>query len=106
MEEPVELKNVRYQHTDYDAALAEDEGSETAVATAPKPEPFVRRGQKVGRNDPCRAARERSTSNVMAASKPDRGRRSVFHRLGLTGNIRTRSLSLIARGSQPLASFC
>ncbi len=55
VEEPVELKNVRYQHTDYDAALAdeEEEGSDTEVATAPKPEPFVRRGQKIGRNDPC-----------------------------------------------------
>jgi preprotein translocase subunit SecA len=53
VEEPVELQNVRYQHTDYDAALAEEDGADTAVATAPKPEPFVRRGEKIGRNDPC-----------------------------------------------------
>jgi preprotein translocase subunit SecA len=53
-EEPVELKNVRYQHTDYEAALAEEDGGgETEVATAPKPQPFVRQGGKVGRNDPC-----------------------------------------------------
>ena len=52
VEEPVELKNVRYQHTDYDAALAEEEG-DTQVATALKPQPFVRQGGKVGRNDPC-----------------------------------------------------
>ena len=54
VEEPVELKNVRYQHTDYDAALAEEEeGADTEVATAPKPQPFVRQGEKIGRNDPC-----------------------------------------------------
>jgi preprotein translocase subunit SecA len=54
VEEPVELKNVRYQHTDYDAALAEEEGDgDTEVATAAKPQPFVRQGGKVGRNDPC-----------------------------------------------------
>ena len=53
VEEPVELKNVQYQHTDYDAAQAEEEGGDTEVATAPKPQPFVRGGQKVGRNDPC-----------------------------------------------------
>ena len=54
VEEPVELKNVRYQHTDYDAALAEEEGGgDTEVATAAKPQPFVRQGGKVGRNDPC-----------------------------------------------------
>jgi len=55
VEEPVELKNVQYQHTDYDAAQAEEEGADTevATATAPKPQPFVRGGQKVGRNDPC-----------------------------------------------------
>ena len=36
VEEPVELKNVRHQHTDYDAALAdEEEGADAEVATAP-----------------------------------------------------------------------
>ena len=49
----VNLKNVRYQHTDYEAALAEEEGADTEVATAPKPQPFVRQGGKIGRNDPC-----------------------------------------------------
>jgi preprotein translocase subunit SecA len=53
VEEPVELKNVQYQHTDYDAAQAEEEEGDTEVAIAPKPQPFVRGGQKVGRNDPC-----------------------------------------------------
>jgi preprotein translocase subunit SecA len=49
--------NVRYQHADYDEALAAaamagpgDNGGDVAVATAP---PFVRAGEKVGRNDPC-----------------------------------------------------
>ena len=31
----------------------EAEGADAAVATAPKPQPFVRQGEKVGRNDPC-----------------------------------------------------
>jgi preprotein translocase subunit SecA len=57
------MSNVRYQHADYDEALAEATADASsgraaagvageagaAVATAP----FVRAGQKVGRNDPC-----------------------------------------------------
>src|SRR4051794_5172120 len=57
VEEPVELHNVSYQHAEYDSALApeaeEEQGAEAAVATAPKAQPFVRQGGKVGRNDPC-----------------------------------------------------
>jgi hypothetical protein len=49
--EPVNLVNVRYQHADYEEALAE-EGAH-AEAGAPKARPFVRQGQKVGRNEPC-----------------------------------------------------
>jgi preprotein translocase subunit SecA len=49
-EEPVEVQNVRYQHADYEEALAEGADAE---AEAPKAQPFVRQGQKVGRNDPC-----------------------------------------------------
>ncbi len=44
--EQVELKNVQYQHADHDEAL-ERANAETKV------QPFVRSGQKVGRNDPC-----------------------------------------------------
>ena len=44
--EPVALKNVQYQHADYDEAL------EKANADA-KVQPFTRGGEKVGRNDPC-----------------------------------------------------
>lgn len=44
--EPVALKNVQYQHADYDEAL------EKANADA-KGQPFTRGGEKVGRNDPC-----------------------------------------------------
>ena len=46
------VSNVQYQHADYDQALGTngDGGGDTAVAVAP---PFVRAGQKVGRNDPC-----------------------------------------------------
>ena len=50
VEEAPAMSNVRYQHADYDEALA-------AVADAPRvaasPPPFTRAGQKVGRNDPC-----------------------------------------------------
>ncbi len=47
--------NVRYQHADYEEALAsagagDGNGGDVAVAAAP---PFVRAGEKVGRNDPC-----------------------------------------------------
>ena len=47
-EERTEMTNVRYQHTDYDAALKNDQPNE-----ADKSQPFVRPGQKVGRNEPC-----------------------------------------------------
>ncbi|HET9340549.1 MAG TPA: preprotein translocase subunit SecA [Casimicrobiaceae bacterium] len=52
VEEPEPVSNVRYQHADYEEALAAapaDEGGATAVAA----QPFVRAGEKVGRNDPC-----------------------------------------------------
>jgi preprotein translocase subunit SecA len=44
VEKPTELENVKYQHTDYDEALANQDQD---VA------PFEREGIKVGRNDPC-----------------------------------------------------
>jgi preprotein translocase subunit SecA len=54
VEEPVEVSNVRYQHADYEEALAEAEAEDVeAQGGAPKARPFVRQGQKVGRNDPC-----------------------------------------------------
>jgi preprotein translocase subunit SecA len=48
IEEPAPVSNVRYQHADYDEALA-------AAAADPPPAaaPFVRASEKVGRNDPC-----------------------------------------------------
>ena len=52
VEEPEPVSNVRYQHADYDEALAApppDEGGATAVAA----QPFVRAAGKIGRNDPC-----------------------------------------------------
>ena len=48
VEEAPAVSNVRYQHADYDEALA------AAAADPPPPSaPFVRAGGKVGRNDPC-----------------------------------------------------
>jgi preprotein translocase subunit SecA len=45
--------NVKYQHAAYDEALASAAtGDNGDVALAPPP-PFVRAGEKVGRNDPC-----------------------------------------------------
>src|SRR5438477_2466032 len=54
VEEPAAVSNVKYQHAGYDEALATggNGNGDTAVALAPPP-PFVRAGQKVGRNDPC-----------------------------------------------------
>jgi preprotein translocase subunit SecA len=44
VEKPTELENVKYQHTDYDEALANKEENSA---------PFEREGIKIGRNDPC-----------------------------------------------------
>jgi preprotein translocase subunit SecA len=49
------VSNVRYQHADYEEALAAAAtggGGDTATAVA-SPPPFVRTGEKIGRNDPC-----------------------------------------------------
>jgi len=46
VEAPVALENVRYQHANFDEALAPGED-------AGEHQPFVRIGEKVGRNDPC-----------------------------------------------------
>ncbi len=48
VEEAPAVSNVRYQHTDYDTALAAPPAQPPAGAP-----PFTRAGQKVGRNDPC-----------------------------------------------------
>ena len=54
IEEPEAPRNVQYQHAPAqggDAAVeAEADGD---VAIAERPQPFIRPGQKVGRNDPC-----------------------------------------------------
>jgi preprotein translocase subunit SecA len=49
VEEPPQVTNVKYQHADYDEALALDTADEAPAAAAP----FVRAGGKVGRNDAC-----------------------------------------------------
>ncbi len=49
VEEPEAPKNVQYHHADYEQALAEANADAEAAAA----QPFVRQGQKVGRNDPC-----------------------------------------------------
>jgi preprotein translocase subunit SecA len=49
-EEQPELRNVQYQHADHDAALAR---ANTDTETETRTLPFVRSGEKVGRNDPC-----------------------------------------------------
>jgi preprotein translocase subunit SecA len=48
VEETPPVSNVQYQHADYGEAL--DQPSDN-IAVAAKP--FVRAGEKVGRNDPC-----------------------------------------------------
>ncbi|HRE14711.1 MAG TPA: preprotein translocase subunit SecA, partial [Usitatibacteraceae bacterium] len=50
------VKNVQYHHADYDEALGEgaaDGAAEGADGTGEPAQPFVRAGQKIGRNDPC-----------------------------------------------------
>jgi preprotein translocase subunit SecA len=51
VDKPAELENVRYQHADYDQALAGD-ADQGPPPTIP-PAPVTRDGIKVGRNDPC-----------------------------------------------------
>ncbi len=50
VEKPAELENVRYQHADYDEALAATGGEEAGDNAL---QPFAREGIKIGRNDPC-----------------------------------------------------
>jgi len=50
VEEAPTVSNVRYQHADYEEALAV---AADAAPAAVAPQPFTRVGQKVGRNDPC-----------------------------------------------------
>jgi len=56
VEEPTPV-NVRYQHAEVEDALAPspdvaaDDGADAATAVAARP--FVRAGEKIGRNDPC-----------------------------------------------------
>ncbi|MDR0247392.1 MAG: preprotein translocase subunit SecA [Burkholderiales bacterium] len=45
-EQAPHVSNVRYQHADYDEALAAEPEKPSSI-------PFVRSGEKVGRNDPC-----------------------------------------------------
>ena len=56
VEEPAVPRNVQYQHAEVmagsDSAVAAPEQGDVAVAERPA-QPFVRAGQKVGRNDPC-----------------------------------------------------
>jgi preprotein translocase subunit SecA len=48
-------RNVQYQHAEYAGGgdTAVEPEAEGDVAVAERPQPFVRPGQKVGRNDPC-----------------------------------------------------
>ena len=52
VEEPPPVTNVQYQHADYEEALAGGRRT-TATRRSRAPPPFVRAGEKVGRNDPC-----------------------------------------------------
>jgi preprotein translocase subunit SecA len=58
VEEPAAPKNVQYKHADFDGAGADDAASATSMPSAgetdaERVQPFVRTGDKVGRNDPC-----------------------------------------------------
>ena len=57
VEEPEVPRNVQYQHAEFgDGGLGVSEADmqeEGDVAVLEKAQPFVRGGQKVGRNDPC-----------------------------------------------------
>ena len=53
VEEREALQNVQYQHADFAGTAAEAETAVAAEDAEQKAQPFVRPGEKVGRNDPC-----------------------------------------------------
>jgi preprotein translocase subunit SecA len=53
MEEPEAPTNVQYQHADVSAVEDVSPEAVPGEEDAPKTQPFVRTGQKIGRNDPC-----------------------------------------------------
>jgi len=55
VEEPEAPKNLQYQHAEFagDAAEEAEAGAEAGAPDTEKLQPFVRDGQKIGRNDPC-----------------------------------------------------
>ena len=55
VEEPEAPRNVQYRHADFDGSTAEDSAAAAPAGenNAQPHQPFVRTGQKVGRNDPC-----------------------------------------------------
>ncbi len=53
-EAPQAPSNVQYHHADYEEALGQNEAAEHAETV-----PFVRSGEKVGRNDPCPCGSEK-----------------------------------------------
>ncbi len=56
VEEREAPQNVQYQHADFSEATADEAEPATATAAVSeeqKPQPFVRPGEKIGRNDPC-----------------------------------------------------
>jgi preprotein translocase subunit SecA len=53
VEEAPAVTNVRYQHADYEEALASAATGDGGAATAVAAPPFTRAGEKIGRNDPC-----------------------------------------------------
>jgi preprotein translocase subunit SecA len=60
VEAPHAPENVQYHHADYEEAL----GSTDKQADEHKP--FVRGGEKIGRNDPCPCGSGKNTNSVMA----------------------------------------
>ncbi|HZQ61906.1 MAG TPA: preprotein translocase subunit SecA [Casimicrobiaceae bacterium] len=53
VEEAPAVSNVRYQHADYEEALAMADAEQASAGGGSGIQPFVRAGEKVGRNDPC-----------------------------------------------------
>ena len=55
VEEPEAPKNLQYQHAEFagDADEGAEAGAEAGAPGAEKLQPFVRDGQKIGRNEPC-----------------------------------------------------
>ncbi len=75
VEEPEAPRNIQYQHAEFSPGIGDDAGADAAEPTPKlpspeRPQPFVRAGQKVGRNDPCPCGSGKKYKQCHGTSRP------------------------------------